>query len=496
MAGSEDRPVTGRTRAPKADVGKVAARNAGPPRAGAPRAGAPRAGARADGEMALGIDLPWEKPEASPPPDHLFRMEHWLDFVYRTADSDLRAHRIALTYYNLAAHLDFLLNGRKKAQARQEVDSSVLLNANWFHFAMWGTLTVTQNLSTQRSPQRLNSGIPEPLRRRLTPAILRARATDGQRVGRALAWGQLAIFVSATQILFQVLGEDDELTGRTASKATDQKEITEAVLARLEGIGLLSTIKMDAVRYIVPMTKAFNYYKKSIDTSGVERAWLTLGANLGLTAAEQDLADVAVEVVLDHLPQHVGAAIDWRLAKLAERFRGVPPHLAYTLLESMHPGKREVIYTVWSRLMTDQVLVMALPTETLRLGRDIPPKHREWPIFPPDLRAFPDVSDDKDMRAIVNFVKSIDRTIADSGTRGSAARDWRRWDERMNWALALIRSRQQDETLFWSPYSVADQWNIVNGEMPTRVGDASTLDVQAPTAQILAPVVAHLEFDK
>jgi hypothetical protein len=52
----------------------------------------------------------------------------------------------------------------------------------------------------------------------------------------------------------------------------------------------------------------------------------------------------------------------------------------------------------------------------------------------------------------------------------------------MNWALALMRSRQHDETLFWAPYSVADQWRIVNGEMPERLGDASALDVQAPTA--------------
>ena len=91
------------------------------------------------------------------------------------------------------------------------------------------------------------------------------------------------------------------------------------------------------------------------------------------------------------------------------------------------------------------------------------------------------LSSQDDLRSIVSLVKSMDRTIVHSSTRGSAARDWRRWDERMNWALALIRSRQQDETLFWSPYSLADQWNIVNGQLPERVGDASTLDVQAPT---------------
>ena len=442
-----------------------------------------------------GLEFPWKKRHAEPPPENWFLHPDWFEFVYNTADSDLRAHRIALSYYNLASHLDSVLNNGVSPSVRAK-DPLAGLNVNWFHFAMWGTLTVTQNVSNQRAPQRLNSGVPAPLRRRITPAILRARATDGQRVGRALAWGQLAIFVSATQILLEMLNPKGPLSEGTVTPEIEQA-MAKSVNDRLVKIGASDAITLGATRHIVPMTRAFGYYKKAMTTSGVTQAWLTLGANLLLTAAEQDLADIPVEVVLDHIPQHVGAAINWRLAKLSERLRGVPPNVAFAVLESMHPNQRKVISTIWSRLMTDQVLVMALPTETLRLGRDIPPKHREWPLFPPDLRNIPDVNSHdpktvKDfdgnlvqLKEIVNLVKSMDRTIAHSGTRGSAARDWRRWDERMNWALALIRSRQQDETLFWSPYSIADQWNIVNGEMPTRVADASTLDVQAPTDRIL-----------
>jgi hypothetical protein len=419
---------------------------------------------------------PWENPSKDAPPAEWFRDENWFNMVYETADSDLRAHRIALTYYHLGTFIDTMLHDGKSCGVRLSEDPSTPVNANWFHFAMWGTLTVTQNLSNQRSPQRLNSGIPAPLRRRLTPAVLRARASDGQRVGRALAWGQLAIFVSSTQMVTEMT------TGSGRIKDSDADDI----LGRLQNRKGFSVIAVDPTRHLQPMKTAFEYYEAAAATKSREaKAWLMLGGNLLLTAAEQDVADLAVEVVLDHVPEHVGAAIDWRLAKLSERFRGVPPHLAYAFLASMHPNRRKVIYTIWSRLMTDQVLVMALPTETLRLGRDIPPKHREWPIFPPDLRAFPGAGADDDIKAIVNLVKSVDRTIADSGTRGSAARDWRRWDERMNWALALIRSRQQDETLFWSPYSIADQWNIVNGQLPGRVGDASTLDIQAPTDRSL-----------
>jgi hypothetical protein len=433
--------------------------------------------------------LPWENPFEMPPPPEWFLEQDWFKLVYNTADTDLRAHRIALTYYYLGGHLDAFLNEGESCTKRLSEHPAVPINANWFHFAMWGTLTVTQNMNNQRSPQRLNSGIPAPLRRRLTPAILRARAADGQRVGRALAWGQLAIFVSATQMVTEVM-RPAGLDGVSA----------EAMLTRIKENSGVSNLGIDPTRHVEPMKKAFEYYElASGTTSTAEQAWLMLGANVLLTAAEQDLVDVAIEVVLDHLPQHVGGAIDWRLAKLSERLRGVPPNLAYTLLESMHPNERGAIYTIWSRLMTDQVLVMALPTEALRLGRDIPPRHREWPIFPPDLRQFPDVGPDAatagsiqhlpEMKEIVSLVKSLDRTVRNQGTRGSAARDWRRWDERMNWALALIRTRQQDETLFWAPYSVADQWRIVYGEMPVRLADASTLDVQAPTGQNVAALV-------
>ena len=50
----------------------------------------------------------------------------------------------------------------------------------------------------------------------------------------------------------------------------------------------------------------------------------------------------------------------------------------------------------------------------------------------------------------------------------------------MNWAVTLLRSRQQDETLFWRPYSDADAQRIVAGELPRRTGDASALELQPP----------------
>ncbi len=201
-------------------------------------------------------------------------------------------------------------------------------------------------------------------------------------------------------------------------------------------------------------------------------------------AVDQDLIDRALRIVVDQTPQRITGAVDWRLAKLVERFRGVPPQLSYVVLQSRHENERRMIDAVWSRLLTDQVLVLALPTETLRVGRDVPARHRQWPYFPPDLRDLDAATGEADAEIkaalidVARHVDSLDRT-AGAG-RGSAARDWRRWDERMNWILTLLRSRQQDDTLFWKPFSPRDSRRIVEGELPLGAGD--------PTGRVQPPI--------
>ena len=76
-----------------------------------------------------------------------------------------------------------------------------------------------------------------------------------------------------------------------------------------------------------------------------------------------------------------------------------------------------------------------------------------------------------------NFVNALDRSQAGVG---SAANDWRRFDDRLNWAISLFRSRQQDRTLFWSPYSIEDTRRIVAGEMPRASGHPGQSAVMPP----------------
>jgi hypothetical protein len=132
--------------------------------------------------------------------------------------------------------------------------------------------------------------------------------------------------------------------------------------------------------------------------------------------------------------------------------------------------------------MTDQVFVLALPSETLRLGRDIPPLRPGHPYFPGPLRDLRNVDghtvSSPVLQSVADLVDCFDRTTGDG--QGSAARDWRSWGERMNWATTLMRSRQQDGTLFWWPYSSEDKRRIIAHQLPHRSGDPSSLEVQAP----------------
>lgn len=404
----------------------------------------------------------------------------WIEEVARTPDNDLRAHRVALTYSRLALHLDDLIHGEESVRNAGTASSPAPCNANFFHFATWGTLTVTQNIGTDRPPQRLNVGLASLLRRGLTPAVLQARSSNAQVVGRSLAWGQRLIFVSACLALSNFSAQLAE-TKAYSPKALDDSAQRDLVR---ELTSSATTEWFKPERHYPPLKRAFELYDLARRAKRPrDRARLILGANLLLTAVEQDLVDPALSFVVDLVPRRLGAAVDWRLARLAERWRGIPPHLSYLVLQTRHEDERKALDIAWSRFMTDQVLVMALPTETLRLGRDIPPRRRDQPFLPADLRDLDDTTGAPDyllapLQDVARHVRSLDRTVG--GGRGSAARDWRRWDERMNWAVALMRTRQHDETLYWRPYSDSDAARIVEGELPRRSGDPSALDVRAP----------------
>jgi hypothetical protein len=427
----------------------------------------------------------------------------WLEGVLRTRENDLRAHKIALTYSKLAVVLDELIHRRSDSDARATDPALALTpddkqqpprtcNANWFHFATWGTLAVTRNIANERPPQRVDMLPLDSVRRWLTPVVIQARASNGQRVSRELARGQCLMFVS---MCFSVahLGRWVHANGDSSPREFEMLDGDRTTADQILELGRRlgshgSPPPITERRHIQPLVTALRLYLHARRTTDpVARARCVLGGNLLLTAIEQDLVDPAVEAVVDHIPQRLAQAAEQRMARWVERRFHVPSQITSLSLPFRFPQARAAVDTLWSRLMTDQVFVMPLPTETLRLGRDIPHAMPGTPYYPPALRRLrqvePSDGDDPDglvpaLESVADLVEAFERS--DGVGHGSAARDWRRWDERMSFATTLMRSRQADGTLYWPPYSLEDQRRIWDDQLPKRSGDPSALEVQAP----------------
>ena len=428
----------------------------------------------------------------------------WFENVLATRESDLRAHKIALTYSKLAVVLDGLVHRRDDADALMADEALRVLpddkqlaprvcNANWFHFATWGTLAVTRNIANERPPQRVDMLPLDSVRRWLTPVVIQARASNGQRVSRELARGQRLMFISMCYSLAHAVDWVRRNPDARPSDFVVDGEGHQTVAETIVRLGRQQTdarqrppITID--RHVQPVFEALRLYLHArLTTDPVARARCVLGGNLLLTAIEQDLVDLAVEAVVDHIPQRLAQAAEQRMARWVERRFHVPSQITSLSLPFRFPHARTAVDTMWSRLMTDQVFVMPLPTETLRLGRDIPPAVPGTPYYPRALRRLRqiEVSEDDGRAGLVRILESVADLVeaferSDGVGRGSAARDWRRWDERMSFATTLMRSRQHDGTLYWPPYSLEDQRRIRRDELPRRSGDPSALEVQAP----------------
>jgi hypothetical protein len=377
----------------------------------------------------------------------------WLREVATTRDTELRCHRIALTYSKYAAFLDsWLYEADCYWYGQLTGNPAGKTNANWFHFSTWAALTVSRNIGSIGAPQRFD-GWPNVVRQMVAPYVVRARGTNHQAVGQALATAQLKIFVNTCLAFI---------------------DFRRGTVVDAEGLKPDPTTR-DAARF------AFDFYQRAKDSTGELRERYILLANILSTVVEQHLIDDQLAAMIEAVPNRLAEVTEGRLGQLAERLMGVQRQVTeFTVANRLGPA-RVAATTLWGRLLTDQVFVMSLPGEMLRVGRDVPPLQRNEPYYPRSLRRPEEFaaegSEGEHMVLLRSLIVRFDRTVGDG--RGSAARDWRRYDERMNWAMTLLRSRQQDETMFWPPYSEEDERRIRDGRLPRRSGDAT---------QIIAPL--------
>jgi len=231
------------------------------------------------------------------------------------------------------------------------------------------------------------------------------------------------------------------------------------------------------------------------------RARLVFFGNLIITSVEQDLVDPGVERVLNNVPIAAGDFVSNHLARIAQDTFGVPRQLAGLRIPAKLQPAQDAFQETWVRLLTRELLILALPAETLRLGRDIPPLAAGEPFFPPelfDLRLLPEdkparedargeegapyaydwPQQQRDNLDLLRTVSAFDRSQGDG--RGTGARDWRRISQRLNWATTLIRTRIQDASLFWPPFRNEDVERIYRGKLPLHSGNPTDFDVLGP----------------
>jgi hypothetical protein len=426
-----------------------------------------------------------------------FATRKWVEAVFRTIDTPLRTHRITLSYSKFAVCLDDKLFGNGSVMARTSGGEAITVgNTNWFNFATWGTYTLGPNIRNDGAPQRLDT-LPNTIRRRVAPSIIQSRSAQGDVVGRALAWGQELIFLSASRALLRFVG----MKGKDFDKKFRMPDAVRAqVLRDLNWSGLRFIDKghlelvdeaFDCYRlvYLRAAKLAKANVKPDVIQSDAYIAKLLFFATCLLTAAEQDVVNKALAVVIDSVPTRVMLGLDARVSKLAHWRSGVPQQVAaYGLLARLKEADG-LFSESWARLMTKYLLVIVLPTEMLRLGQDVPLPNPTEPMFPfplmdlgpPSMDGYKPKGQRKKVRTkltdLQQFVSALDRS--QSGV-GSAAHDWRRFDDRMNWAICLFRSRQQDRTLYWPPYSIEDTRRIVAGELPRASGHPGQAAVMPP----------------
>ncbi|RKH35527.1 hypothetical protein D7Y13_34175 [Corallococcus praedator] len=114
--------------------------------------------------------------------------------------------------------------------------------------------------------------------------------------------------------------------------------------------------------------------------------------------------------------------------------------------------------TVFRAAVTENMMRLTLPGGALKLGNDLPPpKGMEDVLFPPHLRTI----ENPELRALLG---RLDRTP--DSLHGTAAKDWSKLDQRMNFVVDLMRSRQADSQLFGSPLGKEGHYPVPTPSRP------------------------------
>ena len=306
-------------------------------------------------------------------------------------------------------------------------------NASWPAFARWSAYTISEALRLDRPNKRLadvlrENALPEQVTGPLVAVQRRLRSLDDGAMPIVLALGNRLVFHEVGWTMVEFLNwikqhpkPDDDAFARYKRKIQPTKETD-----------FFRACYPDWLRSGIEA-----YYKAWHENEPETKAQYILRGNILIGAYEQWRVDSFFEVALDFNP---GALIkDIRI----DHHEDVPQRLVGV----RHAGTRKALRHQWAMidwmadayaafltrfiLTWDAPLFGAKPT-ALRLGADVPRGRRA-------------AIKDYDLKDLGPEVKSLFETFDRSnGLKGSGARNWRRFSDRMSFIVNLFRTQQQN----------------------------------------------------
>jgi flagella basal body P-ring formation protein FlgA len=400
------------------------------------------------GDYGMGVPVQMKAAASSPAPPVQRRAVQKKDAVQREGSTDWRKqedvnktaamgdpvkrnYAITEGYYDKSQEMRDVLGYEEGEEA----------DANWLTFAVWASDEAGRVIRGEGLPSpnqvaaMVSAAAPIPF-----PGSLVAGYVAG-KVAKDILIKVKAAIADGNQ---QVYAEIAAVFGAFMATVKGDKKPDNAKLA-----GFLGTLKpgppsskKGGKSGQALLSQAFQLYYKAIFAKGDAKSELIFGANALVGQHEQTRLQFYIARGLG------GWLDDYDFTGLIETAATLTGGLAGYLLSKAVSAKIEramkaAAKKVMRRLMTEFLMELHLPNETLDLGDDVPPLNGQ--SFSADLK---NISNPQ----VRQIVKAWDANP--NSLRGSAGEDWTDLPDRMNYIVDMFRSRQKDQSLYNKPKHV------------------------------------------
>lgn len=196
-----------------------------------------------------------------------------------------------------------------------------------------------------------------------------------------------------------------------------------------------------------PVANAFRLYAQAqFETNPDRKAELMCQANAMVGQHEQAVLQPYIERALNAPLEAVTRQVERRgaeaIAALPDGIGKTVEELAFIVGHEIVNHVRDAMQPASRAVVTQLLMELSLPNETLHLGQDLPLAPGQSSPFPPALSTL-----DPDTQALLDTVGAGGSSLA-----GTGAMDWASYEQRMRYIATMFRSRQQDPSLFRPPF--------------------------------------------